>query len=72
MSVPEFKTNVFYLSRVDIVKWDGFNEMFFKEFNHSSVDFCYLKCCTKVFGKPNNCCLYSCFRVTIDLVIFAR
>ena len=30
------------------------------EFYHSGVYFCYLKCCTCVFGKPNNCCLGSC------------
>ena len=72
MNVPKFNIAVSYLIWVDSVNRDGFNEIFFMEFNNSSVDFCYLKCCTSIFGKPNNCCLCSCCGVTIALVIFAR
>ena len=40
MNVPKFNIVVSYVTWVDSVKWDGFNEMFFMEFNHSIVDCC--------------------------------
>ena len=72
MNVSKINIAASYLTCIDIVKWDGFKEIFFMEFYHSSVDFCYMKCCASVLGKPNNCCLRSCCGVTIALVIFAR
>ena len=72
MNVSEFSIVLSFLFWVDIFKWDGFNEIFFMKLNHFSVDFCYLKNCTSVFGKSNNCRLCPCCRITRALVIFAR
>ena len=38
---------------IDCIKY------FFVKFYHTSVYSCYLKCCTCIFGEPNNCCLCS-------------
>ena len=39
---------------------------------HSSMNFCYLKCGTGVFGEPNNCCLCACNKIAVSLVVFAK
>ena len=59
--------------RIYVFIRNGFNKLFLLEFYHqSSVEFCYLKCGTCVFRKPDQCCLCSCCRIAISLVIFAR
>ena len=45
---------------------------FFVKFYHTSVYFCYLKCCTCIFGEPNNGCLCSRCRVANNLDHFYK
>ena len=72
MSVSKFKITMSELIRIHNFKRDWFNEIFLVKFYHSSVYFCCLKCGAGVFGKPNNCCLCSCSRIAVSLVILAR
>ena len=58
--------------RFTFSKGVGLNKISLMEFYHSGVYFCYLKCGTSVFRKPDNCCLCSSGRITKSLIIFAR
>ena len=71
MDVSKVIITMSNLFRVYIFKRDRFNKMLLMKFYYSSVYFCYLKCCTCVFGKPNDCCLCARSRIAISLIVFA-
>ena len=71
-NVAKCKITLSGLIRIHVLIRDWFNKIFLVNFYHSSVYFCYLKCCSCVFGKPINSCLCWCSGIAVSLVIFAR
>ena len=72
VNISKFIISMCGHSRVCVFIRNGFSKIFFMEFYHSGVYFCYVNCVTSVLRNSDICCLCPSGRITISFVIFIR